>query len=119
VLPIELGPVNARSHSVRQRFIKASIGWTRYKPLLTRLTQPEKYDSTIEDMREKLDSVIPKLSKYFDTNQFGEIRTELDRYDRNVRHHHRSFEATKKAWTKISRMFLPVSFLTAFLTIPF
>ncbi|MDI1242743.1 MAG: hypothetical protein PSX80_12575 [bacterium] len=119
VLPIELGPVDAGSPSVRLRFIKAAIGWIRYKPLLTLITQPEKYDSTIEDVRGKLDSVVPKLCKYFGTDQFEEIRTELDRYHRNVRRHHRNFEATRRAWTKVSQMFLPVSFLTAFLPIPF
>lgn len=119
VLPIELGPVDARSPWVRQRFIKAAIGWIRYKPLLTLITQPESYDSMIEQMRRKLDSVIPKLCKYFDTHQFEEIRTELERYDRNVRRHHRAFQATKKAWTKVSQMFLPVSLLSVFLPVPF
>jgi hypothetical protein len=42
-LPVELLGVDARSIAVRQRFAKAAIGWIRYKPLLTLITQPEKY----------------------------------------------------------------------------
>lgn len=102
VLPIELRGVDARLPAVRQRFIRAATGWIRYKPLLTLITQQENYDSIIEDMTCKLNSVIPKLCKYFDTRQFEEIGAELEKYHRNVRRHHRSFEATRKAWAKVT-----------------
>ena len=107
ILPTELRPVDARSLTIRQRFIKASIGWIRYKPLLTFITQRENYDLIIEDMTQKLDSVIPKLGKYFDTEQFVPLRGELQRYHRNVRRHFRTFEATRDAWTKVTRALHP------------
>ncbi len=101
VLPVELRGVDARSTVASQRFVKAAIGWIRYKPLLTFITQREDYDAIILGMTAKLDSVIPKLCKYFGTQKFEEVRTELGRYHRNVRRHHRAFEATKKAWAKV------------------
>lgn len=119
VLPVELGGVDARSPAVQQRFVKAAIGWIRYKPLLTFITQPGDYDSTIDDMKQKLRSVVPKLSKFFRTQQFEEIRTELDRYDRNVRRHHRAFEATRNAWSKVTQNLLPVSIVSTLLPIAF
>ncbi len=119
VLPIELGGVDALSPAVRQRFVKAAIGWIRYKPLLTFITQRENYEETIADMQRKLGSVIPKLCRYFDMPQFEEIRTELDRYHRNVRRHHRSFEATRNAWAKVTQSLLPVSLLSMLLPVPF
>lgn len=115
VLPIELRGVDARRPAVRQRFIRAAIGWIRYKPLLTFITQPENYESTIKDMTMKLSSVIPKLCKYFDTHQFEDIGTELEKYHRNVRRHHRSFEATRKAWTRVTQSMLPISMASMFL----
>ncbi len=106
VLPVELSGVDAHSPAVRQRFIRAAVGWIRYKPLLTLITQPEKYDSIIEEMTRKLDSAIPKLCRYFDTPQFKAVQTEMQRYHRNVRRHHRTFEATRTAWTKVTKALL-------------
>jgi hypothetical protein len=106
VLPIELRGVDAHSREVRLRFIRAAIGWIRYKPLLTLITQPENYDSIIETIRTKLDSSIPKLCRYFDTPEFEQVIEEFKKYHRNVRRHHRSFEATRHAWMKITRALL-------------
>lgn len=115
VLPIELRGVNSRLPDVRQRFIRAAIGWVRYKPLLTLITQPGKYEATIAEMTEKLDRSIPKLCKYFDTRQFEEIPIELKRYHRNVGRHHRTFEATRRAWARVTQSLLPVSMASVFL----
>ena len=109
VLPVELRGVDARSPAIRQRFIKAAIGWIRYKPLLTFITQPAGYDSIIDDMTRKLERAIPKLCKYFGTDQFEVINVELEKYHRNVKRHHRSFEATRKAWAKVTQRLVPLS----------
>ncbi len=111
VLPTELVGVDARDSMVLERFMKASIGWIRYKPLLTFITQPEWYEHIIADMTRKLDSAIPKLCSYFGTRRFEQISVELTRYHRNVRRHHRTFEATKNAWAKVTQSILSVSFL--------
>lgn len=111
VLPTELVGVEARDRMVLERFTKASIGWIRYKPLLTFVTQPERYEQIIADMTRKLDSAIPKLCTYFGTRRFEQISLELARYHRNVRRHHQTFEATKKAWAKVTGSILSVSFI--------
>lgn len=107
VLPAELAGVDARSPRTLQRFIKASIGWIRYKPLLTYITHPAEYESVIADMTAKLNFAIPKLCRYFDTREFEQILTELDKYHRNVRRHHRMFEATRHAWGKVTSSLVP------------
>lgn len=109
VLPTELGGVDARDPFVRQRFIKASIGWIRYKPLLTYITQRENYEAIIDEMTVKLDSSIPKLCEYFDTRQFEQVQTNLAKYHRNVKRHFRAFEATRNAWTKVTRSLLSIT----------
>ena len=103
VLPVLLEGVDARTPSVRRRFVKAAIGWVRYKPLLTFITQPENYDSVIDQMTRKLESTIPKFCRYFETQEFEEILIELKKYHRNVRRHHKSFEATRLAWKKVTQ----------------
>ncbi len=110
VLPTELVGVDAHDSFVRQRFIKASIGWIRYKPLLTYITQPDRYESIIEEMARKLGSVVPKLCEYFGTQQFEQIQTDLAKYHRNVRRHFRAFEATRNAWMKVTQAILPIAF---------
>ena len=101
VLPSQLLAVDATSPGVRQRFVRASIGWIRYKPLLVHLTQPERYVTIIDSMRRKLDQAIPKMVDFFENEKFLEVRTELERYDRNVNRHHRAFVATRAAWAKL------------------
>ncbi|CAN5538977.1 hypothetical protein BH10ACI3_BH10ACI3_02200 [soil metagenome] len=113
VLPTELSGVDAHNNFVRQRFIKALIGWIKYKPLLTYITQPEKYESIIEEMTRKLDSSVPKLCEYFGTQQFEQIRTDLAKYHRNVRRHFRAFEATRNAWAKVTSFVLPFASVSA------
>lgn len=109
VLPTELRGVDARVSAIRERFIRAAIGWIRYKPLLTYITQRSDYESIIEDMTRKLNSAVPKLCRYFDTCQFEQILAELDRYHRNVERHHRAFEATRKAWAKVTQAIVPAA----------
>ena len=109
VLPLQLRGVDAHSPEVRQRFARAAIGWIRYKPLLTLLTQPDDFESIMENIARKLDSVIPKLCRYFDTPQFEEVTKEFVRYRRNVMRHHRSFEATRAAWLKVTGRLLPAA----------
>lgn len=100
VLPTRLLSVDATSPEVRRRFVRASVGWIRYKPLLLHLTQPERYSEVIDGMKRRLEAVIPKMIEYFETDKFGDLLTELERYDRNVRRHHRAFNATRAAWAK-------------------
>lgn len=77
VLPIELREADARRPAVRQRFIRATTAGYATN-LLTFITQQENYESTIDDMTRRLNSVIPKLCKYFDTRQFEVIGTDLE-----------------------------------------
>jgi len=101
VLPRALKPVKADSRRIVARFVKASIGWVRYKPLLLYITKRQDYESEIKNMKEQLEKVIPKLCRYFNTNEFMQIRTDLDYYDRNVKKHYQNFEQTKEVWNRI------------------
>lgn len=106
VLPTELVGVDAKDPLVLERFTRASIGWIRYKPLLTLISQPDQYETIIADMKRKLDSAIPKLCRYFDTRRFEQISIDLARYDRNVHRHHKAFIATRAAWSKVTQSLL-------------
>lgn len=101
ILSINFLPVDSTSPEVITRFIKATIGWIRYKPLLMYITQREDYDKLMVQMKANLKTTIPKLCAYFNTDKFQQLFTELEHYDKNVKKHFASFESTKNAWTKV------------------
>ena len=100
VLPRRLDPVDAQDPLVVKRFAKAAIGWVRYKPLLTYVTDRSAFESTIESMSATFKRLGPGLASYFKTDEFRRLLPELEKYTRKVPEHHEMFERTKDAWRK-------------------
>lgn len=101
VLPNKLKLMKADSGVNTKRFLRASIGWIRYKPLLLYITQRDTYEIEIARIREKLAIVIPKICNYFGNDEFKNILTELEFYNAHVEEHYNDFEKTKLAWIKV------------------
>ena len=101
VLPNELKAMQTQSNIITKRFLQASIGWIRYKPLLVYITNRNGYKSEILKIKEDLSKVIPSICVYFGNDKFQNILSELDFFDLHVEEHYRDFENTKKAWIKI------------------
>lgn len=102
VLPNQFKIMSVSSAPVYKRFLKACVGWIRYKPLLIYITQRERYRSEIEKIRGNLELVIPKICEYFGNEDFMAVLKELDHYDFQVEAHFKDFEQTKCAWIKIA-----------------
>ncbi len=100
-LPITLQPVEATSPATIKRFVAATIGWIRYKPLMIYITRPNDYAEVINKMRSDLEYVIPKFCSYFGTDNFRQILPELAFYHKNVRKHFETFALTKLLWKKL------------------
>ena len=105
VLPIRLKFIKADTKQIITRFYKACIGWIRYKPLLLYITQPDRYEEKIEEMREQLNETLPKICAYFGKPDFIRILAELEEYHRNVEKHYREFLETQRIWAKIMEHF--------------
>ncbi len=103
VLPNALKIVNPDQGVVTTRFLKASIGWIRYKPLLLYIADRKNFDERIAKINEDLKDVIPKICAYFKNDEFKTIFTEFDYYCKNVEKHYKDFEKTKATWIKIVR----------------
>lgn len=101
VLPNKLRAIKADSNGITKRFLKASIGWIRYKPLLLYIMQNENYEVKIMKMKEDLSTVIPKICDYFGNVEFKGILDELEYYHTHVKKHYQDFQNTKAAWLKI------------------
>ena len=101
VLPNTLKAMKTDSSVINKRFLKACIGWIRYKPLLIYITERDNYETEIIKMKENLSNVIPKICNYFGNEEFKNILDELEFYDTHVEEHSKDFENTKLAWEKI------------------
>lgn len=101
VLPNQFKTMNVSTASIYKRFLKASIGWIRYKPLLLYITRAEDYEAEIAQMQQQLERVIPKLCAYFGNEDFRAIQKELALYHAQVKEHFHDFEDTKCAWLKV------------------
>ncbi len=100
-LPIQLDSITADSAKVITRFYNACIGWIRYKPLLIYITNPLEYETVMEEMRNTLHSVLPKLSSYFDKQDFMKILDELNKADRQVKKNYRQYLDIQTAWERL------------------
>ncbi len=105
VLPIRLKFIKADNEQITTRFYKACIGWIRYKPLLLYITQPDRYEEKIVEMREQLKETLPKICAYFGQPDFINVSAELEKYHKNVKKHYREFLETQRIWAKIMEHF--------------
>lgn len=101
VLPVTLEPIESSSGTILKRFISATIGWIRYKPLMTYITNPEHYEEIMKNIYERLLFVIPKLNAFFKTNQFSNTLTEFQKFRKRTPAHFDEFQRTKAAWKKL------------------
>lgn len=101
VLPVELKPIENTNVEILMRFVNATIGWVRYKPLLVYITDRSNFETIMKTMEENLKYSIPKLCTYFETEEFNEILIEFSKYRKNVKKHFDEFEKTKTTWTRL------------------
>lgn len=102
VLPMELKKISLYdSQTVIDRFYRACIGWIRYKPLYTFLTQPEYYTDILEKSKQNLQKTLEAISAYFNNWDFMQILTELEDYIAKIPLHFDMFCQANQTWKKI------------------
>ena len=87
--------------SIEERFLKTSIGWIKYKPLLIYITDRKNYSKIIKQTREDLEIGIKAINKLFNTDKFNILLDELNNYDKNVRKHYNEYIRTNETWNKL------------------
>lgn len=102
--PKTLKKIKATDEEVEQRFLKASRGWIKYKPLLIYVTEQEHYKEKIKENYEKLEKSIPEINKLFGTDVFDTLLTDLKNYDKNVKKNYNEFISTNEIWNKLKNM---------------
>ena len=87
--------------SIEERFLKSSIGWIKYKPLLIYITDRKNYRKIIKRTREDLEKGIKAVNKLFNTQSFNVLLEDLDNYDKNVKKHYNEYVKTNEIWNKL------------------
>ena len=101
--PKSLRKINVREENVKSRFLKASMGWIKYKPLLLYIKNRETYRKEIEKTIGKLEETVPKLNKVFYDDCFTSVLKELEKYDKQVESHYEEYLRTNKIWEKLKK----------------
>ena len=105
VLPTRLKSVSLYdSRAVTERFLRACVGWVRYKPLYTRLTRPEDWQEVLSEAEADLRDTLPAVCAYFNDRAFADICAQFAQYRRDVDEHLAEFACVKKLWTRMKEL---------------
>lgn len=85
---------------IEQRFLKATIGWIRYKPLFYYIKDRENYRKIIDEAKENLEKSVYKINTKFKTCDFSCLIDELEKYDNDVETHYQEYLKVNKLWDK-------------------
>jgi len=101
--PTELRKIkqDEEDEDVLKRFLKASIGWIKYKPLYMYITDKQNYEINENQIEKNLKLSIPKMNKIFNINKFDKVLNEFYVYSRNVKDDYKYFKRVNGIWNKI------------------
>ena len=101
--PKNLNKISFVDNEVEQRFLRATIGWTRYKPLLYYIKDRKNYENIIEETRDKLKKSVKKINTEFITCDFSCLIKELNKYDKDVQKHYHEYMKVNELWDKLKK----------------
>ena len=101
IMPKKLEEVDEKDEKTMNRFLSASIGWIRYKPLLSYIVDEENYSKNINQLYKKIDICLKNFCQSVKMDEFYQIKDVLDEYHLNVMKHYKNFEKCKDNWNKI------------------
>lgn len=99
--PKQLREIPIKEEETLSRFIQASKGWIKYKPLLMYITDKENYNKKIAEMYQKLKDSIPNMNKAFECDEFSQLLEILEEYHKNVELHYEQYRKTNEIWEKL------------------
>ena len=99
--PTEFLEIKMKDDIIIKRFLDASIGWIKYKPLLTYISRRSKYKQIINETKKNLQQSIFRMNKMFNNYDFSILLDELEKYDTNVEKHYEEYIRSFEIWTKL------------------
>lgn len=102
--PKKLRRIKIEEENIESRFLKASKGWIKYKPLLMYIQDKENYKTNIKESIEKLEKSVPKINQLFDSENFTDLVKDLREYDKNVEKHYNEYIKTNEIWRRLKNI---------------
>ena len=102
--PKTLRKIKITEEQIFQRFLNASRGWMKYKPLFEYITNKNNYEEKMKETYTKLENGVPELNKLFGTTEFDALLEDLKEYNKNVKKHYNEYIKTNEIWNKIKNV---------------
>lgn len=102
--PETLEKIENKEVSVGNRFLNASKGWIRYKPLLMYLTDKENYEKNIKVVYDNLKNSIKDIDELFEDCNFFILLDELKNYSKNVEKYYTEYNKVNDIWNKLKNL---------------
>ena len=102
--PKKLRRIKIEEENIEIRFLKASKGWIKYKPLLMYIQDKENYRNNIQIAIEKLEKSVPKINELFESSNFTDLVKDLKEYDKNVEKHYKEYLKTNEIWKRLKEI---------------
>ncbi len=102
--PKKLRRIKIEEENIESRFLKASKGWIKYKPLFMYIQNKENYKENIKEAIDKLEKSVPKINKLFDSENFTDLVKDLKEYDKNVEKHYKEYLQTNEIWKRLKEI---------------
>ncbi len=93
--------VELDDNGIEQRFYKATLGWTKYKPLYFYINDNKNYRKIIDNSLNCLERSVDIISKQFTTCDFRNLISELQTYDKAVETHYNEYLEVNRIWDEI------------------
>lgn len=102
--PKQLRKIKSMESSIPQRFLQASKGWIRYKPLLTYILDKNGYQEKMNIIRENLKVSIPEINKLFKDYNFDILLEDFGDYSSKVEKSYREYLKINEIWSKLKKI---------------
>ena len=102
--PKTLRKIKIEDEQIAKRFIQASRGWVKYKPLYQYITDKENYKIKMTEIHKKLENGIPEVNKLFGGEDCNILIDDLNKYDKNVKKHYEEYLKTNEIWNKLKKI---------------
>ena len=96
--PEQLRKIKVDEKLIPQRFINASRGWVKYKPLLLFLSDRNSYNDKIKEVEKQLNDSLPEVSKLFREYDMEKLKQDFKNYSSNVEKHYEEYLKTNEIW---------------------
>ncbi len=101
--PKILRKIKLEDEQIAKRFIQASRGWIKYKPLFLYIMNKQNYNEKIKETYNKLKVGILEVNKLFEGEDCNILLEDLKEYDKNVKKHYEEYLKTNEIWNKLKK----------------